>query len=122
MVALVADAVPGAGPQPANQLSPPTLELPFLVPGPAGKSSESGAVGTGLVPFVPLLPPSNPPGRASRRPASRRRMFRAIVERHPRVDGQVRFTVRELCTTMRISAASLAYAHVNPGHQSVGWC
>ena len=121
MVALVADAVPGAGPQPANQLSSPALELPFLVPGPAGKSSESGAVGTGLVPFVPLLPPSNPPGRASRRPASRR-MFRAIVERHPRVDGQVRFTVRELCTTMRISAASLAYAHVNPGHQSVGWC
>ena len=48
-------------------------------------------------------------------------MFRAIVERYPRADGQVGFTVRmrELCTAMRISAVSLAHTYANPGHLSV---
>lgn len=119
MVALVADAAPEAGPQPANQLSPPALELPFSVPGPAVESPEPGAAGTGLVPSEPLLQSPNPPGRARRRLASRRRTSRAIVERHPRADGKVGFTVRELCTTMRFSAVSLAHARANPDHLSV---
>ena len=66
----------------------------------------------------PASPP-NPPGRAPRRPPPQRRRFRAIVERHCRPNGKVGFTVRELCTTMRISAASLAHARANPGHLSV---
>lgn len=116
---------PGAGSHPANQPSPPVLEPPFPSLGPAEETEEpvdsrsKGRVGPDLVPSVPLLPQPNPPGRAPRRKASRQRTFRAIVERHPRANGKFGFTVRELRTTMRISAASLKEARINPGHLSV---
>ena len=113
------DVLTEAGSHPANPLRPPARERPFPAPFPAVESPEPGAVGTGLAPSEPLLPPPHPPGRAPRRPAPRRRTFRAIVERHARADGKVGFTVRELCATMRISAASVAHARVNPGHLSV---
>lgn len=119
VASLVAEAPPGAGAHPANQPSPPALELPFPAPSPAVESTAPGVAETGLIPPVPLLPPPNPPVRAPRRPVPRRRTFRAIVERHCRPNGKVGFTVRELCTTMRISAASLAHARVYPGHLSV---
>ena len=54
-----------------------------------------------------------------RRNALKRRTFRDIVEHHPRGDGKFGFTVRELCTTMHISAASLTHARTNPGHLMV---
>lgn len=111
-----------AGPQPANQPSPPALELPFASFGLAGETVDSqaeGQEGTGLASSVPLLPQSNTPGRARRRNASRRRTFRAIVQQHPRANGKVGFTVRELCAIMRISAASLTAARIDPGRLSV---
>ena len=115
----VSDAAPGAGPHPANPLCPPGRQRPFPAPGPAVGPPGTGAAGTGLAPSGPQLPPPNPPGSVRRRTAPRRRTFRSIVERHPRPDGQVGFTVRELCATMHISAASVAHARVNPGHLSV---
>jgi len=66
-----------------------------------------------------LLRQRNTPDRAPRRNASTRRTFRDIVQKHPRANGKFGFTVRELCATMRISAASLTAARANPGHLSV---
>jgi len=54
-----------------------------------------------------------------RRNAPKRHTFRDIVEHHQRGDGKFVFTVREICTTMRISAASLTHARTNPGHLMV---
>jgi hypothetical protein len=48
-----------------------------------------------------------------------RRTFGDIVQQHPRANGKVGFTVRELCQAMRISAASLREAHANPGRLSL---
>lgn len=48
-----------------------------------------------------------------------RRTFRDIVQHHPRANGKVGFTVRELCRVMRVSAASLREAHANPGRLSL---
>ena len=61
------------------------------------------------------VPPGPPP-----RNASKGRTFRDIVKRHPRGAGKFGFTVRELCATMHISAASLREARANPGHLAVG--
>lgn len=112
------DAAPGACPPPANPPRSLGLEPPLPSQNPAEELVKLRGR-SGLAPSGPLLPQPNSLGRVPRRPASRRRTFRAIVERHPRVDGKVGFTVRELCITMRISAASLAHARVNPGHLSV---
>jgi hypothetical protein len=57
--------------------------------------------------------------RTPHQSASTRRTFRAIVQQHPRANGKVGFTVRELCAIMRISAASLTAARINPGRLSV---
>jgi len=48
-----------------------------------------------------------------------RRTFRDIVQHHPRANGKMGFTVRELCRAMRISAVSLREAHANPGRLSL---
>jgi hypothetical protein len=116
------DATVGVGAHPANQPGPPALEPPFQLVGPAEETVDSrakGKVGPGLAPSEPLRPQANPPGQAPRRQGARRRTFRAIVERHPRPGGKVGFTVRELCVGLRISAASLTEARLNPGHLSV---
>ena len=54
-----------------------------------------------------------------RRNPSKRCTSRDIVEYHPRGDGKSGFWVREICTTMCISAASLTHARTNPGHLMV---
>ena len=76
-------------------------------------------MGSNVAPSEPLQPQANPPGQLPRRQGARRRTFRAIVERHPRPGGKVGFMVRELCAGLRISAASLTEARLNPGHLSV---
>ena len=81
VAAPVAEAPPGAGPQPSTQQpSPPALELPFPAPGPAVESTAPGVAETGL---ILLLPPPNPPGRAPRRPPPPRAAA-AQVPRHRR--------------------------------------
>lgn len=70
---------------------------------------------------VEVLPPAPEQKKASvpRQSAARQRTFHDIVQKHPRTNGTFGFRVRELCATMRISAASLTAARRNPGQLSV---
>ena len=118
----VGDAIRGVRPHPTTTSCPPVPE-PFapssgLAAGSVGSPEE---LGEGPDAVSPLPGVSQPNGRGStpRRHGPRRRTFRAIVARHPRGDGRFGFTVRELCRTMRISAASLAEARTHPGRLSV---
>jgi hypothetical protein len=64
-------------------------------------------------------PPLSTPAPPARSSSTTRRTFGDIVQHHPRANGKVGFTVRELCRAMRISAASLREAHANPGRLSL---
>lgn len=116
------DATPEAGAHPANQPGPLALEPLFPLVGPVEETVDlraKGKVGSNVAPSEPLQPQANPPGQVSRRQGARRRTLRAIVERHPRPGGKAGFMVRELCAGLRINAASLTEARLNPGHLSV---
>jgi hypothetical protein len=73
----------------------------------------------GLGSASPLLLQKNILDRVPRRNAFKRRTSRDIVEHHPRGNGKSGFTVRELCSTMHIRAASLTEARNNPGRLSL---
>ena len=111
-------AIEGAMQHPAHTLCPPAPEphvpLTGLVGGASGslKEGEGGLASPGPRTLKKGFPPV--------RRAPKRRTFRDIVVHHPRVDGRFGFTVRELCTTMHISAASLTHVRRNPGHLVVG--
>jgi len=94
-----------------------------LGPPPASAVPSSPAVGVPLAgaPLPPVSTPAPPaPVPAPERSlATTRRTFGDIVRHHPRANGKVGFTVRELCRAMRISAASLREAHANPGRLSL---
>lgn len=116
------DATKGAGLQPATHPRPLAFEQPLPSLGPAegiAERREAGRESADLVPSLPLLPQMNLPNRALRRNALTRRTFRDIIQQHPRSNGKFGFTVRELCTTMHISAASLTKARNNPGRLSL---
>ena len=116
------DAVQEAPQHPGDDAGPLALEQFVPSPGPAGETADSREEGRGeadAVPPLTLLRPNNPLGRVPRRNGSKRRTFRDIAEHHPRGNGKFGFTVRELCATMRISAASLTEARDNPGRLSV---
>lgn len=91
------------GPQPMSA-TPDTAAID--VPG-AGTPPASAA--------IPAPPAPAPEGSLT----TARRTFGDIVRQHPRANGKVGFTVRELCQVMRISAASLREAHANPGRLSL---
>lgn len=115
----VSDASPEASPRPAR---PPVLDSLFPSPGPAEEttdSQEEGREGAKCSPTSLGVPQPNPLAQVFPQNASARRTFQDIVQHHPRANGKVGFTVRELRTTMRISAASLTEARANPGRLSV---
>lgn len=122
VAARVYQATQVAGQQLANTPRLPAFEEPVPVPG-----TDEGTVELlderrerlGLVPPLLKTLQKNTPEREIRRNVSARRTFRAIVQHHPRSGGKFGFTVRELCTTMRISAASLTEARDNPGRLSL---
>ena len=118
----VDNAIPSAPELPANNF-PPSVPQPFapslsLVKG-TGDLIEKRREGPALVQSLFKTMPKNAPGLARRRKTSRQRTFRDIAEHHPRGNGRFGFTVRELCTTMRISAASVTETRINPGHLTV---
>lgn len=118
----VTDPIQGTRQHPATDLCRPVPEP--LVPslGPAERPVDSlkeSRQGPDLTKSLSRKGQKNTPGPALRRKQSKQRTFRDIVDRHPRGNGKFGFTVRELCTTMRISAASLTEARRNPGHLSV---
>ena len=118
----VDDAIQSAPGLPINNFSP-------SVPEPLGPSLslvmgnddliEERREGPALVQSLSKMVQKNTLGPARHRKTSNQRTVRDIVEHHPRGNGRFGFTVRELCTTMRISAASLTEARRNPGHLSV---
>ena len=114
------DAIQDAIQQPVHTLCPPAPKSLVPLTGPAEGTSGSlkeSREELGLVPPVSsMLKKKSLPVR---RNALKRHTFRDIVEHHPRGDGKFGFTVREICTTMRISAASLTHARTNPGHLMV---
>ena len=113
-------AIEGAMQHPAHTLCPPAPEPHVPLTGPVGGASGSlkeGGEGPGLAsPGPRMLKKGSLPVRR----APKRRTFHDIVVHHPRGDGRFGFTVRELCTTRHISAASLTHARRNPGHLGVG--
>ena len=82
-------------------------------------SAAAGAQVPGLITASAGPPLENVPTPSTGRSSSARRTFRDIVQYHRRSNGKIGFTVRELCTTMRISAASLTEARANPGRLSL---
>lgn len=77
---------------------------------------------TGTLPLKPVASIQASPAleqTPERSVSTTRRTFRDIVQYHPRANSKRGFTVRELCRAMRISAASLREAHVNPGRLSL---
>ncbi|RYE05483.1 MAG: hypothetical protein EOP33_05600 [Rickettsiaceae bacterium] len=105
-----------------------TDDLPLLPPGPgrlpfalASSRQVIQAVDLSAAKAIVLHPPAPPaPAQAPERGLSTaRRTFGDIVQRHPRANGKLGFTVRELCRAMRVSAASLREAHANPGRLSL---
>lgn len=114
------DAIQDATPPPVHALCPPSPKPLVPLTGPAEGTSgllDESREAPGLVsPVSRLLKKKSLPVR---RNASKRRTFRDIVEHHPRGDGKFGFSVREICTTMHISAASLTHARTNPGHLMV---
>lgn len=116
------DAIQGARQPPATTSCPPVPEPLVPSPAPAQRTMESleqSRPGPGVVRSLSGRGPTNTHSPAPRRKQSKSRTFRDMAERHPRPNGKFGFTVRELCTTMRISAASLTEARANPGHLSV---
>ena len=110
-----------AQPQPADTFRPRAGEQLVPAPGPAESTADSAdgaGEESGFLPSLPLAPRATEKG-ASRRKAPTWRTFRDIVRHHPRPEGRVGFTVRELCTLLRISTASLAEARDNPGRLSL---
>ena len=116
------DATPETHPLPPDTARPPALEQSVPLPGPAegaGGSRDERREGSGGAPSGPATGQQQTLDPAPRRNAPRRRTFRDIVQKHPRGNGKFGFRVRELCATMRISAASLTEARENPGRLSV---
>lgn len=122
VAAPVSDSTQGRCQQPAGNLRPAANQELVPLSGAVDKTAGLFATrrgGGGLVSPLPVLEQKNTPTRVSRQNASKRRTFRDIVEHHPRGNGKFGFTVRELCATMRISAASLTDARENPGRLSL---
>lgn len=122
VVAPVYDTTQGLGQHPVSNPSPPAHDE--RVPSLGAFNETAGSFyakreGPGLVSPLHQLRQKNTPYRTPRRSALKRRTFRDIAEHHPRANGKSGFTVRELCTTMRISAASLTEARENPGRLSL---
>lgn len=113
----------GAGSPTTNQPSLLARERSCALSNPIEEAVDALAVeqveGTGSAGTLDLLAQPALPPQVLRPKRSRRRTFRAIVERHCRPNAKIGFTVRELCTTMHISAASLRHARANPGGLSV---
>lgn len=100
--------------EPADEAQRPAPLV--LGPPPASVATGSPAVGVPLVGAGTPPPPAATPAPAPERSlAIAHRTFGDSVRQHPRANGKVGFTVRELCRAMRISAAWLreAYAHPN---------
>ncbi|HET9505651.1 MAG TPA: hypothetical protein VFO93_19055 [Hymenobacter sp.] len=92
-----------------------------LGPPPVPATLDAAAVdvsGAGTPP-APAATPAPPAPAPEGSLATTRRTFGDIVQQHPRANGKIGFTVRELCQAMRISAASLREAHANPGRLSL---
>lgn len=122
LAAGIDDAIQGVRQHQTPDLCPSVLEPLELSTGPAEATvdlPEERRQGPGLVQRLSRMGRKNTLGPAPRRKRSKQRTFRDIVEHHPRGNGKFGFTVRELCATMRISAASLTEARKNPGHLSV---
>lgn len=115
-----AERVYAATHEPADEAQRPD-PLRFSPP-PALAATSSPIVDVPIVGAETPPPPSTPappvpaPAHSS---STTRRTFGDIVQHHPRANGKVGFTVRELCRAMRISAASLWEAHANPGRLSL---
>jgi len=92
---------------------------------PASAATNLQAVDSPVTGGLPLNPVASVPASPAleqtpeRSLSTTRRTFRDIVQYHPRANGKMGFTVRELCRAMRISAASLQAAHANPGRLSL---
>ncbi|NML68002.1 hypothetical protein HHL22_22610 [Hymenobacter sp. RP-2-7] len=115
----IASRVCAATPEPADEAPRPDPLVPDQQP--ASAAPEPPTVGLSAEEAIAPNPPMPPaPAPASEdSPSTARRTFRDIVQHHPRANGKVGFTVRELCRAMRISAASLQEAHANPGRLSL---
>lgn len=96
----------------------PLLPLPVAAEPPVDSVKER-RLGGGLTPRLSKAVPKNTRAPALRRKRAKQRTFRDIVEHHPRGNDKFGFTVRELCSIMRVSAASITEARKNPGHLSV---
>ena len=121
-VATFGEAVEWVRQDPAGTGCPPVpepfLPLPVAAEHPVDSSKERRH-GFGLAPRLSKAVPKDTRGPALRRKRAKQRTFRDIVEHHPRGNDKFGFTVRELCSIMRVSAASLTEARKNPGHLSV---
>ena len=114
------DAIQNVIQQPVHTLCPPAPKPLVPLTGPAEGTTgllEKSREESGLVSLVSSMLKKKP--FLVRRNPSKRRTFRDTVEHYPRGDGKFGFSVREICTTMRISAASLTHARTNPGHLMV---
>jgi hypothetical protein len=122
MAARVDDEIQRECQYPANTLCPSVSEPLVPLPNPAEATvnlQEEKMQKPGLVQTQSRTMQETALGPVPRRKATKRYTFRSIVEQHPRGNGKFGFTVRELCSTMHISAASLTEARKNPGHLSV---
>jgi hypothetical protein len=116
------DATHEAGERRQHSPSPEAIEKLLQSVDAARRVTDSAVAGaevTGLVNASARSPLENIPTQSTGRSSSARRTFRAMVQHHRRSNGKIGFTVRELCTTMRISAASLTEARANPGRLSL---
>ena len=106
--------------QPVHTLCPsapkPLVPLTGSAEGTSGLLEESREE-SGLVSPVSSMLKKKP--LLVRRNPLKWRTFRDIVEHYPRGDGKSGFWVCEICTTMRISAASFTHTRMNPGHLMV---
>ena len=115
-------ATRGVGQRPPNLPSPQAVEKPLPLPVTAGGAVDSLGKRDevpGLSAKSPVPPQKDTSEQASNQRVPARRTFRDIVQHHQRSNGKTGFTVRELCTTMRICAASLTEARDNPGRLSL---
>ena len=105
--------------EPADEAPRP---YPLVFGPPPGSTTPDAVAVDGPVAGTPpasAATPAPPAPAPERSLATTRRTFGDIVQQHPRANGKVGFTVRELCQAMRISAASLREAHANPGRLSL---
>jgi hypothetical protein len=109
--------------EPADEAQRPDPQV--LGPPPALAATSSLAVDVPVTRAKTPPPPTFTPAPPAPVPAperslsTARRTFGDMVQHHPRANGKIGFTVRELCRAMRISAASLREAHANPGRLSM---